>query len=163
MSTNSTQSIPQDKFLTMAANLLYKAFLDSSRTKAKNIYKEMVAGKLIPLTTVQMEDKSTVRFNVALDYSEYRGKLNFGAFRSSLSMLISSLGESLRKEEEVTVFSAHQDPNAMIFGVTAVTREGNDPNVMVLGADMSGDTPSITLKLMYIDHKQFAVDVEGTA
>ncbi|MEH6590465.1 MAG: hypothetical protein V7746_09425 [Halioglobus sp.] len=163
MSTNNTQSIPQDQFLTMAANLLYKAFLDSSRTKSKNIYKELVAGKLIPLTTVKMEDESTVRFNVALDFSEYQGNLNFGAFRSSVSLLISSLGESLRKKEEVTTFSAHQDPNAMIFGVTAVTREGNDPNVMVLGADMSGDNPSVTLKLMYIDHKQFEVDVEETA
>lgn len=163
MSTNSTQSIPQSQFLTMAANLLYKAFLDSSRTKAKNIYKEMAAGKLIPLTTVQMEDKSTVRFSVALDYSEYQGSLNFGAFRSSLSLLVSSLGESLRKEEEVRVFSAHEDPNAMIFGVTAVTRENNDPNVMVLGADMSGDNPSVTLKLMYIDHKQFEMESEETA
>jgi hypothetical protein len=163
MSSNSTQSIPQDKFLTMAANLLYKAFLDSSRTHAKNIYKELVAGKLIPLTTVQMEDKSTVRFSVALDHSEYQGSLNFGAFRSSLTLLISSLGESLGKEDEITVFSAHQDPNAMIFGVTAVTREEKQPNVMVLGADMSADNPTVTLKLMYIDHKQFEVEVEEKA
>ena len=162
MSTNKTQSIPQDKFLTMAANLLYKGFLDSSRTKAKNVYKELAAGKVVTLTTVQMEDKSTVRFDIALDTSEYKGIINFGSFRSSLTMLISSLGEKLKQKEEVTVFSAQHDPDVMIFGVTAVTKEAQEANIMVLGADMAGDRPSVLLKLMYIDHEQFAVEPDET-
>lgn len=161
MPDSTTHSIPQDKFLTMAANLLYKTFLESSRTKAKNAYKEMLAGKVLPLTTVQMEDKSTVRFGVALDHSEYRGSLSFGAFRSSLGLLLSQLGETLRKKEEVRVFAAQHDANVMIFGVTAVTRETRettDPNIMVLGANMGGEKPSVLLNLMYLNHQQFAAE-----
>ena len=163
MSASNSQSVPQDKFLIMAANLLYKAFLESSRTKSKNLYKEIAAGKIIPLTTVQMEDKSTVRFDVALDASEYRGVLNFGAFRSSLTLLISSLGESLKKEEEITVFSAHHDPNVRIFAVTAVTKEAQDPNIMVLGADAAADRPSVLLRLMYLDPQQFEMEPQTKA
>lgn len=166
MSVNKTQTIPQDQFLTMAANLLYKGFLESSRTRSKNIYKELITGKVLPLTTIEMADKSTVRFDVALDHSEYRGSINFGAFRASLTQLIASLGESLKKEDKIPVFSAEQDSNMMIFGVTSITQDGQgkqDPNIMVLGADVAADRPFVMLKLMYIDHRQFIVDADGAA
>lgn len=155
MASDHTQSIPQEQFLTMAGNLLYRAFLDSGRTKAKNLYKEVAAGKVVPLTSVEMEDKSTVRFDISLDSSEYLGAINFGAFRASVKMLIASLGETLKKEEQVKVFSEQDNPNAMIFGVTGVTQEANQPNIMVLGADMSNDQALVLLKLMYINHEQF--------
>lgn len=158
MVASNRQSMPQDKFLTMAANLLYKAFLESSRTKAKNLYREMSGGKVLPLTTVQLEDKSQMRVDIALDHSEYRGAINFGTFRASVAMLVSSLGEQLKKGEDVRVFSADHNEDVMIFGVTAVTVDAKDPNVMVLGAEMASDRPSVLLKLMYIDPEQFAVE-----
>ncbi|MEH6568186.1 MAG: hypothetical protein V7709_03855 [Halioglobus sp.] len=163
MPASDRQSMPQDKFLTMAANLLYKAFLDSSRTKAKNLFREMSGGKVLPLTNVQLEDKSQIRVDIALDYSEYRGAINFGAFRSSVAMLVSRLGEQLKKGEDVRVFSADHDADIMIFGITAVTREDKDPNVMVLGAEMASERPSVLLKLMYIDPAQFAAEPEEAA
>ena len=163
MPVSNKQSMPQDKFLTMAANLLYKAFLDSSRTKAKNLFREMSGGKVLALTKVQLEDKSEIRVDIALDHSEYRGAINFGAFRSSVALLISSLGEQLKKGEDVRVFSADHDSDIMIFGVTAVTHENKEPNVMVLGAEMASERPSVLLKLMYIDPEQFSVDTEEEA
>ena len=163
MSASTTQSMPQDKFLTMAANILHKAFIESSRTRAKNAYKALILGKTVLLTTVQMEDKSTVRFNVALDYTEFRGTINYSTFRTSLALLLTSLSESLQKGEPLTVFSAHQDPNSMIFGVSAVTAEAENQNVMVLGADMGGGEPSVVLKLMYLDQEQFTIEPGNTA
>ncbi|MFK8050596.1 MAG: hypothetical protein AB8B81_19390 [Halioglobus sp.] len=163
MAADNTKSIPQEQFLTMAGNLLYRAFLDSGRTKAKNIFKDVEAGKIVPLTNIEMEDKSTVRFDLCLDHSEYLGKINFGAFRASLKVLIASLGQTLEKKEPVKVFTEEANPNAMIFGVTGVTQEANQPNIMVLGANMSDDQPAVLLKLMYIDHEQFAVAAGDTA
>ena len=158
MSSSTSHTLPQDQFLTIAGNLLLKAFIENSRTQAKNVYKELVQGKTAILTTIQMEDKSRVRFDVSLDHSEFRGSINFGAFKTSLTLLITSLSESLKAEEQITVFSSENDPNAMIFAVTGLTQDSDTPNIMVLGADMSPDRPSVTLKLMYIDHEQFVVD-----
>jgi len=163
MSSSNTQSVPQDKFLTMAVNMLYKAFIENSRTQAKNIYREIATGKAIVLTNVRMEDDSTSRFDLALDHSEYHGDINFGAFRASVGLLISSLGEKLNQEKEITTFSAEHDPNMIIFGVTAVTKEADDPNVMVLGTEMAADHPAVLLKLMYLNHDQFAVEPESPA
>ena len=106
-------------------------------------------------TTVEMEDKSSVRFDVALDHSEYQGSLNFGAFRANVTQLISSLGEALQKGEPVPVFTAQDDTAAVIFGVTALSQEADKTNVMVLSANMAADQPSVLLKLMYLDHEQF--------
>ena len=156
MAQFQTQSIPREKFLLVAVNLLHRAFIEAARTDAKNVYRTITDGRAIHLTTVQMEDKSTARFSVALDHSEFQGRLNYGAFRASLVNLIGQLTQALREEKELTVFEAGDGDNTMIFGVTAVTVEDGKPNVMVLGAepgDPGGDT---VLRLLYLDPGQFA-------
>lgn len=155
MSQSQMQSISRDKFLIMAANLLHKVLLDIPRTEAKTLYKNISKGDVVHLATVKMEDQSTVRFRATLDHSEFKGKLNFGTFRNSLGLLVSNLGQALKNEKEVPVFTEEGDPDAMIFGVTAVTQEQNQANIMVLGANTGNDQASVLLRLMYIDDGQF--------
>lgn len=150
-----SQTVSREKFLTMSVNLLYKAFLESRRTEAKQVFRDMLAGKSVPLTKVQMEDRSLVRFDVALDHSLYQGKLNFGSFRAGLALLVARLSDALREQRDITVFTAEHDPNVMIFGVTAVTWEEGEPSVMVLGADSSRDSGAVELRLQYLDPEQF--------
>ena len=156
MSQSQTQSIPRDKFLIMAANLLHKVFLDIPRTEAKTLYKNISKGDVVHLATVKMEDGSTVRFRANLDHSEFKGGLNFGAFRDSLTLLVSNLGQALHDKKEVRVFNEEGDPNAMMFGITAVTQEQDQTNIMVLGANTGDGQPSVMLRLMYIDKGQFS-------
>ncbi len=156
MAQFQTQSIPREKFLLMCVNLLHKAFIESARTDAKNVYKEISGGKPVHLTTVQMEDKSTMRINLSLDQSEFQGKLNYGAFRASLATLISNITQTLRDEKEFPVFNADESADTMIFGITAVTVEEDLPNVMVLGSELAGQGGATMLRLMYLDPEQFA-------
>ncbi len=149
------QSMPREKFLMMAVNLLHRAFVESTRTEAKNTYREIAEGRAVHLTTVQMEDGSTSRFGIRLDQSEYRGKLNYGAFRASLATLINNIGQALKDQREVNVFNAQDNPDTLLFGVTSVTLEDDIPNVMVLGAELGSRTGESTLNLMYLDPSQF--------
>jgi len=103
-----------------------------------------------------MEDKSQVRFDVALDHSEFRGKLNFGAFRSSLAMLVAQLSDALRAGKDIKVFSEQNNPDNVVFGLSAATEEEGEVNVMVLGADSNAARGSIELRLQYLDPAQFA-------
>ena len=82
MAQLQSQSISQEKFLLMCVNLLHKVFFEAPRTDAKKAYRQLEEGNTILLTTVQMEDKSTVRFHLALDCSEFRGKLTSGPAQS---------------------------------------------------------------------------------
>ncbi len=161
MSQEETQSIPQAQFLTMSANLLHRAFIESTRTDAKNLFRQLAEGTRVALTRVEMEDKSLVRFDLSLDHSEYRGKLNYGGFRNSLGTLVANLSTALQKEQEISSFTAQDQPGKMMFGVTGVTVEEDQPNVMVLGADVSGGQANVVLQLMYVDPQQFTENKDG--
>ena len=156
MSQSQNQTIPRKQFLTMAVNLLHRSLIDTPRTNAKNLYRAMTKGDTVHLTTVEMEDKSRVRFDASLDQSEFRGSANFSAFRGSLALLLSNLVQALTDENDITVFSAEHDTNVMIFGIAATTQDDGQTNVMVLGADASEGQPSVVLRLMYIDYSQLA-------
>ncbi|MBA6411926.1 hypothetical protein H2508_02225 [Parahaliea sp. F7430] len=161
MAQYQNQSIPRDQFLVMSVNLLHKAFLESTRTHAKRVFKEIAEGKIVHMTNVQMEDRSTVRFDLSLDYSEFPGKLNFGSFRNSLVALIAQLSESLRAEKDIAVFTAENDANVMIFGESGITTQDGEPSVLVLGAEVASGQPSVMLRLMYLDYRQFLASPEG--
>ena len=163
MAQNPTKSIPRDQFLTIAVNLLYKAFLENRRTEAKNVFRDLATGRSVHLTNVVMEDKSQVRFDVALDHSEFRGKLNFGAFRSSLAMLVAQLSDALRAGKDIKVFSEQNNPDNVVFGLSAATEEEGGVNVMVLGADSNAARGSIELRLQYLDPAQFAQESQANA
>jgi hypothetical protein len=149
-------TLSSEKFLTIAANLIYKGLLDSSRTDAKNLYRDLYAGKSVPLTQVRMEDESLVRFDLVLDYSEYRGTLSFGTFRTGVAVLIGHIGEALKKPESLRTFRNQQNPRAALFGVTALTVEGGETSILALGADPAAAQSTVQLQLMYLPSEQFA-------
>ncbi len=156
MPDTQTQSISQDKFLTMSANLLYRALLEPSRTEAKKLFRELATGREVHITDVRMEDQSTLRFLLSLDHSEVPGHLNYGAFRASLATLVHNIGEQLKAEDpRVPVFTPDDKPDVNLFGITAVTYEGSDPRVMVLGAEPRRAEGAMLLRLVYLDPAQF--------
>jgi len=155
MATQQTQSIPGDQFLTMAINLLHRAFVEATRTEAKKLYRDIEAGKSIALTRVEMEDKSLVRFDLSLDHSEYQGTLNFGAFKASLSTVLANLVKALQAGQKIPRFSAEGDDNNMIFGITGVTVERDVPAVMVLSVRVHPSDAVVMLRPMYLDYQQF--------
>jgi len=155
MAQNQSHTIPRDQFLTIAVNLLYKAFLENRRTEAKNVFRDMAAGKVVHLTTVQMEDRAQVRFDIALDHTQFCGKLNFGAFRASLAVLVAQLSDALRAGKDIKVFSDQGNPDNIIFGLSAHTEVDGDVNIMVLGVDFSPARGSVELRLQYLDPAQF--------
>ena len=156
MPQSQIQSMPQEKFLLVAVNLLHKAFIEATRTQAKALYQQIEGGKTVNLTRVQLVDNSTAAFQLSLAHSEFQGRLNFGAFRASVTTLIANIAKALNEERELKVFNALNGGSAMIFGITAVTLEDNQRNVMVLAIDTPEAGDSTILQLMYLDATQFA-------
>ncbi len=154
MSQYQQYKIKPDQFLTVASNVLYKTLLEAPRTDAKNLYKAIFEGKRVALIDVRMDDDSTVRFDLSLDHSEFCGeRLNFKAFRDSLSGLVIALSENLRQQTGTPVFTEQRD-GSTLFGVPGVTRESNQVNLLMLGIDVARPG-SVLLKLQYIDPSQF--------
>lgn len=155
MARSAQQPIPKEKFLLIAINLLHRHIVAAGRAQAKRVYRELKEGRVVAITTVKMEDDSTADFRLSLDHSEFKGHLNFGAFRGGLSVLLGNISMALEDKRDVSVFSMEQRPGSILFGITGVTVEGDKPCVMVLGADMEGEAGAVILRLMYLDPAQF--------
>ena len=148
-------NIPTEKFLLIAINLLHQQFVGAARTQAKRVYREFETGRILGITTVKMEDESTVRFNMVFDHSEFQGKLNFGTFRASLSILLGNIAKALQDKSDITSFNIEDNADSVLFGVTGVTVEDEQHNVMMLGCDRGEEAGAVTLRLMYMSPDQF--------
>jgi len=160
-----SSSMPQERFLRIATNLIYKSFLEASRDEAKKLFRDIEEGKRMPLVRVQMEDDSEVRFDVTLDNSLYDGRLNFTGFRNSLTVLVKNLHDTLENDEQaLKVFRDNDNPNNMMFGVLGITEEEGRVNVLALGADTSPNAEAaIHLQLMFLDKDQFRQQAESNS
>ena len=156
MAQSQTKAIDQEQFLLIAVNLLHRAFLDCSRADAKQRFRQLEEGSTLGLPTVELEDKTRARFAVGLDSSEFRGRLNFSAFRTSLESLIGNMAQQMQKEHQVSTYAAQDGRNSTIFGVTGPSMSRGVANVIVLAAEPVQDGDLMVLRLMYIDPTQFA-------
>ncbi len=155
MAQPGSHHIPTEKFLLIALNLLHRELIAVPRTQAKRLFRELEQRKAIPLKTIRMEDRSTVAFRLEMDHSEFDGKLNFGAFRAGLSVLLNNISRMLQEKRPVRVFQMQDREQSVMFGVTGVSVERGVPQVLVLGADTSGPPGNVLLRLMYLDRRQF--------
>ncbi|MEE4108388.1 MAG: hypothetical protein V2I24_03515 [Halieaceae bacterium] len=159
--TSETKSLPPDQFLTISANLLNNKLLQAGRTEAKRVFRDIQDGKVVPITYLEMQDKSLVRFDLSLDYTHYRGHLNFTSFRTSLALWLHNAKETLEKPDGLRIYQDQNNPRSIMFGVLAITAEGDEPSILGLCADSSGSEAAIHLKLLYLDTVQFRGTEDG--
>ncbi|WP_439107490.1 hypothetical protein [Congregibacter sp.] len=156
MSENTQRkSLPTDKFLTVAVNLLHKALIEPSRTEAKSLYRDLEEQKVVALTNLRMEDGSMVRFDLSLNHEHYQGRLNFTSFRTGLTMLLAGIADAVKDPQSLRSYANETNEGSVMFGITALTSEDGKPSVMVLGADSGRGGPNVELQLMYLDPSQF--------
>ena len=153
MSKYQQHSLSRDKFLTVANNVIYKSLLEAQRTDAKNIYRAVSEGNRVALMNIRMDEESESRFDLTLDHSEFRGKLNFGAFRASVQALVGSVSELIQGEKEITTFTDEVSGN-MLFGVPGFTQEGQHFNALMLAVDVAV-AGTVVLRLQYMNPDQF--------
>ena len=93
---NSTMTY--DQLGSLAANLLHKAFIETTRTVSKGLYRRLEEGETVGVTRLEFEGDETVQLNMTLDTSQYRGDLNYSRFRDSIVAILQDLVENLSGE-----------------------------------------------------------------
>ena len=161
MASYETHTLSTEKFLTVATNILHKAFVESPRTTAKNVFTTIFDGKRASLVTLKMEDDSESRFDLSLDHSEFRGKLNFGVFKSILGNMLVQLAEHVQAGKDIPVFTDEASGNVM-FGLPGLFENKGDVNALLLGADLN--SPGVVnLMLQFVEPEQFFRAAESEA
>ena len=88
-------------------------------------------------------------------------KLIMSKMSQCVEVLLGNINRALQDKQDINVFSSQESPDSMLFGITGVTVERDQTSVMVLGADVSGPTGVVTLRLLYLDPAQFAAREEA--
>lgn len=153
MALYRTQSISQDQLLGIAANILDKAFFDSSRVLAKRRYQALEKGDRVFLINVAMENSSELAVDLRLDRAELRSKLNFSSFRDVLAQLLGSAAQLLKAKHPLPAFSTG-DKGRWGYLVPGVYRGDVRDEILILGLD-TRSPGKLTLELMFIDPAQF--------
>lgn len=153
-----TQSFAPEKLLTIAVNLLHRAFGESTRLSAKHRFQHLENGRTVYLATVRMEDGSELKVNLRLERSELLGKLNFGGFRQLVAQLIAACVHQLNSTQPLNTFS-DQDAKRWIYLIPALYQSEVALNMLVLGVNMR-QGGEVTIELMFVDPAQFKLDQE---
>lgn len=154
MALYRTQSISQDQLLVIAANILDKAFFESSRVLAKRRYQALEKGNQIFLINVAMEDRSELAVDLRLDRSELKSKLNFSAFRDVVAHLLGAISQLHKAKQQPPVFSSEAE-GRWLYLIPALYRGDVRDEMLILGLD-TRVRGKLTLELMFIDPAQFA-------
>ena len=160
---NSTMTYDQLGQLT--AHLLHKAFIETTRTVSKGVFRRLVDGEVVPITQLEFEGDETVQLNMKLHMSAYRGDINYTRFRDGVVALLQELMTALSKEGALKTFTANDADgvatNTRLLGASGPTQHGEDINVLMVAMTPSQSEPKIVVELMYMDPDQFVSAERG--
>jgi hypothetical protein len=151
-----TQQMSSSQLLTIATNLLHKAFHDCPRVDAKRRYRALEEGKKVFLIEMQSPDGGQVRVTMSLDRSEFRGRFSFSLLRDLVAQLLARFSTALTEKSPLNTFSDEQRQRC-VFLLPAVCENDDAVNMLVLAVDV-GTLGAMELALMFIDPAQFRRD-----
>lgn len=153
MSNNQAISLQPQQLLTLAQQVLYKCFFEASREQAKQIYNEIEKGKQATLFSIEMGQGQQMQGKLALDHSEFIGRLNFSHFRTALGGMINHISDKAKNKEEPTTFTNQQN-GELLFHVPGFVEENGQLNVLVLTV-VQPSRGVLAFRLMFVDPNQY--------
>ncbi len=139
--------------MLLASSLLKNCIADAQRSDAKRFFRALADGKAVLLNDVKMEDGSLLRVSLDMNYDEFRGQLNFTAFRNQLLMLVDSYARFLKTGNTPQLMSDQEGAEHVIF-VPVISQTKGEINALVLGIDQR-QPANLRLRLMFVDPDQF--------
>lgn len=161
MADDRNVSLDTRRYVTVAANLLHAAFINAPRAQARRHFARLHGGSPLDLAKLTFGERGEVQFRVALDFSEYRGKIGFPPFRTALQKLLGQIGQRIRLKQDIPVLASEQT-GEILFAVPAFVQSEGQVNVLMLG--VGKPEPGLTtLKLQYLDPEQFRKGTDPAA
>lgn len=149
----------------IACRVLHQAIVLQAKDKAKQVLKDLKAGKGIKIGELTLtakndvsgeEEKLTMPFKIRLDYSEFRGPFNFPAFEASVRETISRIGQTLNEKGNLNILT-EQETGAALIHLPGVIQDADGRfNVMVMVIEpMKEHKLSLAAKLLYLNPDQY--------
>ncbi len=148
MATNEL-NIGPDKILAAVAEHLHQAIFASSKTESKQVFNHLNAGKTLPLLEISSSTRGSVVGTLALDSSEFVGKLNYSAFRDALASHLQQAVDKLAGEEKLNILTS-EETGAILFHIPGVINIEGQFNILVSAIEQR-KAGELLIKLMFIN------------
>ncbi len=153
MSEKNQVNINMVQLLNLSCNLLHQGFLKQPKVKAKQILKDLKAGKRMPLGKVTLQETHEVPLRLELDYSEFKGPFNFPSFEAALRGMLQRCGETLKAKKDLNILTNEEQGSALVH-LPGVIEEDGRFNVLVTCFDMR-QNKEIVIRLLFLDPDQY--------
>lgn len=145
-------SLQPKKLLTAIVDNLNRHFYAESRDSAKQLFKQISAGKTTPFIKIDLGESGEVFCELSLDSSKHVGSLNFGKFRKGLAMMLLAISRKLEADEPLNVM--HSQTGETLFHIPGFHQCEEGDNVLVCGMQQTAPGMAI-IQLMYLDPAQY--------
>ncbi|MEJ2761059.1 MAG: hypothetical protein P8126_05840 [Gammaproteobacteria bacterium] len=140
--------------LALILKMLNKVFFAVSRDDAKRLYQIIAGGERAPFMSFETRSGATFTCRLALDSSEYDGKLNFSAFRGALAAHLHQVSKALKEETSLNLFS-NDEGNETIFHHPGIIQAEGRTNILVSGFEQQ-DAGTLCIKLLFLNPEKLA-------
>ena len=140
--------------MTAVYNNLNKRFFEATRNDAKQLYMAVRDGRGIPFMAIVIPDKGDINCSLALDQSQFVGKLNFTFFRRALASHLQRIAEKLGAHEDVNMYTNEANGDK-IFNLPGLVETNNAVNILVTCIEQR-EAGSMTIRLTFLDPENLA-------
>jgi len=146
--------LPPVELMTAVYNNLNKRFFETTRNDAKQLYVAISDGRGIPFMAIVVPEKGNINCSLALDQSQFVGKLNFSSFKKALASHLQRIAEKLGKQEDLNMY-INEANGDKIFNLPGLVETGDTVNILVTGIEQR-KAGSMTIRLMFLDPENLA-------
>ena len=146
---NYEVEVQPQQMLAAVHQHLTNTFFRQEKTAAKRAYSDISSGGSIPFLEISAAEKGEITCSLALDHSEYVGKLNFSAFRDILAAHLQQIAAKLKNEEDLNIFT-NQQTGDLLFHIPGILQRDDTVNALVTSVEQR-EPGELIVKLMFLD------------
>jgi len=152
---NSDQiELQPEELLTAICNNLHRHFFDVPKNEAKNRFRELENGMAVSFLTIGARDHGDVDCLLALDHSNFVGKLNYSQFRDALATHLHRIAGKLKNHENLNIFTS-KETGDIIFHIPGIIENNKSLNILVTCVEQRV-AGKMTVRLMFLDPGDFS-------
>ena len=147
-------SIKHDELLYIATQSLFNHFFQVAREQSKLRFTEINRGNRPSLRKLKTNLGKQIEVMLALDSREFRGRINYSAFRMALARLLQEADIRLREKENLNVYT-NPETDEQLFNIPGFVEQKGNLNAMLLVTE--NPRPGVLLlKLKFVDASNYA-------
>jgi len=141
------------QLLNLSCNLLHQGFLSAPKQKAKQLLKDLKAGRRVAMGNLTIQETYQVPLKLELDYSEFKGPFNFPSFEAAVKGMLQRCGETLKAKKDLNILTNEETGSALVHLPGVIEQDGRF-NVLVTCFEMA-NKKEIIIRLLFVDPEQY--------